>query len=112
MNIKNSKFVERYKDGLVIYEPLYSSLIEPLELLERALNLPVTITVDNMDITDIFGRIVVELVGSGIELSMPVLTCARLIALSVAGRLYRGSRSPASKTVVEVTTSTATGQIA
>lgn len=96
--------MERFHDGILIYEPWYSLIMSPIEVLDRYLNLPAAITIDEVGLSDILGEVVVQLADKGLEITLPLFSVAWLLTLKAAGKIYRGVREQA-KITTETTVS-------
>lgn len=86
--------VQRYIDGLLVYEPLYGFVERVAELLSKYEALPVSIKIEDaalMAVKDLFGEVTLNISDRlGVALSLTGLTY--LIMKKMAGRLYRGVR--------------------
>lgn len=89
--------VEPFKDGLLIYEPWYSRIMESLEHIERYLNLPVSVSVSGVYLPEIMNEIVLEL--GNLTLTISSFGAIWLLALKISNRIYRGVRAEAETTV-------------
>ena len=94
--------MRRFHDGVLIYEPWYSLIVGPIEVLERYLGLPATVTIDDVALSDVLGEVIVQLADKGFEITIPLFSVAWLLTLKAAGKIYRGVREQAKITTETV----------
>lgn len=86
--------IQRYGDGVLLYEPLYSYVEKVADLLSTVESIPISLKIEDaalMALNDVFEDITINLGERfGIVLSITGLTY--LVVKRLAGKLYRGVR--------------------